>query len=63
MEPYHASMSASSIDVRLDRFFRVFETRRYPHIDQASDQSDLTRQVEPKDDEPFILRPGEFLQG
>ena len=53
----------SSIDVRLDRYFRVFENHRYPHIDPAADQSDLTREVEPEGDEPFILHPGEFVLG
>jgi dCTP deaminase len=56
-------MQPSSIDVRLDRFFRVFENHRYPHIDPAADQSDLTRVVEPDGDEPFILHPGEFVLG
>ncbi|MDP9443137.1 MAG: dCTP deaminase [Actinomycetota bacterium] len=51
----------SSIDVRLDRYFRVFENHRYPHIDPAADQPDLTRAVEPVADEPFILHPGEFV--
>src|SRR4051812_7021027 len=64
MEPYDATMlQPSSIDVRLDRFFRVFENHRYPHIDPAADQSDLTREVEPEGDEPFILHPGEFVLG
>ena len=26
----------SSVDVRLDRFFRVFENHKYPHIDPAT---------------------------
>ena len=56
-------MQPSSIDVRLDRFFRVFENHRYPHIDPAADQSELTREVEPEGDEPFILHPGEFVLG
>ena len=64
MEPYDPAMlQPSSIDVRLDRFFRVFENHRYPHIDPAADQSDLTREVEPEGDEPFILHPGEFVLG
>ena len=64
MEPYDATMmQPSSIDVRLDRYFRVFENHRYPHIDPAADQSDLTRVVEPEGDEPFILHPGEFVLG
>jgi dCTP deaminase len=64
LEPYDPSMmQPSSVDVRLDRFFRVFENHKYPHIDPASDQPDLTRQVEPEGDEPFILHPGEFVLG
>ena len=61
LDPFEPAMvQPSSIDVRLDRFFRVFENHRYPHIDPAQDQPDLTRMVEPEGDEPFILHPGEF---
>jgi dCTP deaminase len=64
LEPYDAAMiQPSSVDVRLDQFFRVFENHRYPHIDPAEDQPELTRLVEPPDDEPFILHPGEFVLG
>jgi len=64
VEPYDPAMiQPSSIDFRLDRYFRVFENHRYPHIDPAVDQSDLTRVVEPHGDEPFILHPGEFVLG
>ncbi|KRA38740.1 MULTISPECIES: dCTP deaminase [unclassified Nocardioides] len=64
LDPYDPSMlQPSSIDVRLDRFFRVFENHRYPHIDPAEDQADLTREIEPIGDEPFILHPGEFVLG
>ncbi|WP_182378034.1 dCTP deaminase [Nocardioides sp. WS12] len=64
LDPYDPSMlQPSSVDVRLDRFFRVFENHRYPHIDPAEDQSDLTREIEPIGDEPFILHPGEFVLG
>ena len=49
IEPYDEAMiQPSSIDFRLDRYFRVFENHRYPHIDPAADQSDLTRVVETK---------------
>ncbi len=62
LEPYDAGMiQPSSIDVRLDRYFRVFENHRYPHIDPAEEQPDLTRLVESGDDEAFILHPGEFV--
>jgi len=64
LEPFDAAMvQPSSVDVRLDRFFRVFENHRYPHIDPAEEQPDLTRMVEPAGEEPFILHPGEFVLG
>ncbi len=64
LDPWDPAMlQPSSVDVRLDRFFRVFENHRYPHIDPAADQSELTREVEPEGDEPFILHPGEFVLG
>ncbi|MGN6636171.1 MAG: dCTP deaminase [Oryzihumus sp.] len=64
LDPYDAAMiQPSSIDVRLDKFFRVFDNHKYPFIDPASDQPDLTRLVEVDEDEPFILHPGEFVLG
>lgn len=54
-------LQPASIDVRLDRAFRVFENHRYGHIDPALEQADLTRLVEPADGEPFVLHPGEFV--
>jgi dCTP deaminase len=64
LDPFDEAMvQPSSIDVRLDRYFRVFENHRYPHIDPAAEQPDLTRLVEPEGDEPFILHPGEFALG
>ena len=49
LDPFDETMvQPSSVDVRLDRFFRVFENHRYPHIDPAQDQPDLTRLVEPE---------------
>jgi len=64
LDPFDETMvQPSSVDMRLDKYFRVFENHRYPHIDPAEDQSDLTRAVEPNEDEPFILHPGEFVLG
>ena len=64
IEPYDAGLvQPSSIDVRLDRFFRVFNNARYTHIDPALQQDDLTTLVEPAGDEPFVLHPGEFVLG
>jgi dCTP deaminase len=62
LDPYDPMMvQPSSVDVRIDKYFRVFENHRYPHIDPAVEQPDLTRLVEPAVDEPFILHPGEFV--
>lgn len=62
LEPYESGMiQPSSVDVRLDRFFRTFENHRYPHIDPAIEQSDLTRLVEVDPADSFVLHPGEFV--
>jgi dCTP deaminase len=62
LDPYDPIMvQPSSVDVRIDKYFRVFENHRYPHIDPAVEQPDLTRLVEPAVEEPFILHPGEFV--
>ncbi|CAB4584107.1 MAG: dCTP deaminase [Actinobacteria bacterium] len=53
----------SSIDVRLDKFFRLFDNHKYPFIDPAEEQPDLTRGLEVAEGEPFILHPGEFVLG
>ncbi|NEK59795.1 dCTP deaminase [Geodermatophilus sabuli] len=64
IDPYdQALLQPSSIDVRLDRYFRVFNNARYTHIDPAAQQDDLTALVEPQGDEPFVLHPGEFVLG
>jgi dCTP deaminase len=64
LSPYDEGLiQPSSIDVRLDRYFRVFANHRYTHIDPATQQDDLTELVEPSGDEPFILHPGEFVLG
>ncbi len=64
LSPYDEAMvQPSSIDVRLDRYFRVFANHRYTHIDPALQQDDLTELVEVPDDEAFMLHPGEFVLG
>jgi dCTP deaminase len=57
------AVQPSSIDLRLDRRFRVFHNHKYPHIDVRVPQPDLTELIEVDDDEPFILHPGEFVLG
>jgi dCTP deaminase len=53
----------SSVDVRVDRRFRVFHNSRYPYIDVRQPMDDLTELVVKEGDEPFILHPGEFVLG
>lgn len=62
LEPYDQSMiQPSSIDVRLDRYFRLFDNHKYPFIDPAEHQPELTHLIDVRPDEPFILHPGEFV--
>jgi dCTP deaminase len=64
LDPWDESMvQPSSVDVRLDRFFRLFDNHKYQHIDPAIDQPDLTRLVEVEPSESFVLHPGEFVLG
>ena len=62
VEPFtEAMVQPSSVDVRLDRFFRTFENHKYEVIDPSKEQPDLTREVAVAPDEFFILHPGEFV--
>ena len=64
LEPYDPAMvQPASVDVRLDRWFRLFDNHKYAHIDPAQEQPELTRLVEVAPDEPFVLHPGEFVLG
>ena len=64
LEPLEMSLlQPSSFDVRLDRFFRLFDNHKYAYIDPAEDQSDLTQLIEVDPKEAFILHPGEFVLG
>ncbi|QXT63215.1 MULTISPECIES: dCTP deaminase [Tessaracoccus] len=61
LDPWDPEMvQPSSVDVRLDKYFRVFENHRYPSIDPAAEQPELTRLIEVSDGEAFVLHPGEF---
>ena len=63
-DPYDESLvQPSSVDVRVDRKFRVFHNARYPYIDVRKPMDDLTELIEVTDDEPFVLHPGEFVLG
>jgi dCTP deaminase len=63
-DPFDPAMvQPSSVDVRVDRSFRVFHNARYPYIDVRQPMEDLTELVTVESDEPFILHPGEFVLG
>ena len=62
VEPFtDAMIQPSSVDVRLDRFFRVFENHKYSEINPSIEQDELTREVEVGPEDSFILHPGEFV--
>ncbi|WP_031937296.1 dCTP deaminase [Prescottella defluvii] len=64
IDPFDPEMvQPSSVDVRLDSLFRVFDNTKYTHIDPALRQDELTSLVEPTAGEPFVLHPGEFVLG
>jgi dCTP deaminase len=64
LDPFEPTMvQPSSIDIRLDRLFRLFDNHKYAVIDPSLDQPDLTHLVDVEPGEPFILHPGEFILG
>jgi dCTP deaminase len=64
IDPYAEELlQPSSVDVRVDRLFRVFRNSRYPFIDVKQEMEELTELVEVDSEEAFILHPGEFVLG
>jgi dCTP deaminase len=64
IRPYDSTdLQPSSVDLHLDRTFRVFRNNRYAFIDVRQPQPDLTEMLRIENDEPFILHPGEFVLG
>ena len=64
LDPWTPEMvQPASIDVRLDRFFRLFNNHAYTYVDPAENQGALTEQFDVAPDEPWILHPGEFALG
>jgi dCTP deaminase len=58
LDPYEAAMvQPSSVDVRIDRYFRLFDNHKYAHIDPAEEQPELTRLVEVEEGEPVHPAP------
>jgi dCTP deaminase len=64
IDPFDPAMvQPSSVDVRVDKSFRVFHNNRYAFIDVRQPMEDLTELVEVDGGRPFILHPGEFVLG
>ena len=64
IQPFdEADVQPASIDLRVDRFFRTFSNHRHQVIDVKKSMEELTELVEMKEEEPFILHPGEFVLG
>lgn len=64
IEPLDEScIQPSSVDLHLDRYFRVFRNHTMGHIDVRENLEDLTELVEADEEDPFILHPGEFVLG
>ena len=57
------AIQPSSVDLRVDAEFRVFNNHLYPYIDVRQEQPDLTESLTVKEEQPFILHPGEFVLG
>jgi len=57
------AIQPSSVDLHVDRYFRVFRNDTTPFIDPKEPQENLTELVEVSDDAAFILHPGEFVLG
>src|SRR5438045_9266343 len=64
IDPYDDGLlQPSSVDVRVDRYFRVFHNNRYPFIDVRAEHKALTEPVEGDGDTPFGLHPGAVVLG
>jgi dCTP deaminase len=62
IEPLDLScIQPSSVDLHLDRVFRVFRIHRRPYIDVSQPTDDVTDRVEIAPEEPFVISPGEFV--
>jgi dCTP deaminase len=57
------SIQPSSVDLHVDRYFRVFRNHTMGYIDVKENQEDLTELVEVGPEDVFILHPGEFVLG
>ncbi len=53
----------SSVDLHIDRYFRVFRNHTMGIIDVKQDLEELTELVEINEEDVFMLHPGEFVLG
>jgi dCTP deaminase len=65
IEPFDDScIQPSSVDLHLDRYFRVFRNHTMPVIDVRLNLEELTELIDVGEEgQPFILHPGEFVLG
>lgn len=64
IDPFEPDLvQPSSVDLRVDSSYRVFNNSKYPFINVREPMEDLTTLVRPEEGEPFILHPGEFVLG
>jgi len=64
VEPFDdRDVQPASIDLHLDRTFRVFRNNRYGYIDPRAEQPELTDLEVVGEGERFMLHPGEFVLG
>ena len=55
------AIQPASVDLHLDRVFRIFRVTRRPYVDVREPTDDLTERVVVADDEPFVVQPGTFV--
>src|SRR3990172_10101734 len=48
----------ASVDLHLDRLFRIFRVTSHPYVDVREPIDDLTQLLTIQDSEPFIVQPG-----
>ena len=56
----HDAIQPASVDLRLDRAFRVFNVTTRPYVDVRETVDELTALVTIAADEPFVVQPGVF---
>lgn len=64
VDPFDPSkIQPASVDLHLDKYFLVYDTHINAIIDPKKPMDDMMREVEIKEDKPFVLHPGDFALG